>query len=1067
MKSEAIEARWSLYRLVDDAGVTRRLLKLTASEADGVGGSRLLSSKGEVLDEEPVPPGMRGPWHFGFWVPEAVAPEQPFALETFGANAATRIDLRPGPLPKGHERPLRMDRTGEWLRNHLETRESLPNAADLAGFVPSMGAYLRQHRIIYEKPAVHWAKGLPLGNGVVGALVTGQAGRSQTFYLDRADLWATTHEGRPIGRVYAGQIDITFDAPGDFLQELDLHGAEVATRQGRLTTAARVNAEHDVFEVEMCWEGEQPLEVNLAFSRRAMPLLEGDFGETGAKANGSWEATTSPADMEKAREVVRNAPHTSPELTITGDTALIEHLLPNMAYAMAARVEGASTTWHDASGPHEARSEASITIRPGQMVRLAVAVASDRAGSDPAARASALLQEDLAGHAAWWARFWERTFVELPDKLVENLWYFGVYHQAAFSRSLQAPGFLALWHPLDYRTWDDGYVADAQTALMWYAPFAANHIELMLPHHHTFGRMLPEFLEHNPADGALVPHHFFPEWAGGHTAFGKPNPYKGSIAWFALNFWWDYCYTGDKTFLEDVAYPLIAACADFHAADLVREDDGRFHCIDSGAPEQNDTARDNVYDRACIGAALRAAVEAAAVLGGDKSRAARWQEVLDNLFEFPADDNTLWECPASPHPYRCHPVVTFGIHPTGTIEPGSPLWDKAQAAYEVVTNLFGLHYEDRHATIPGHEGGVEPNGHATAFLMNAAARLRGWPEVRRLFYALAVRTQLKRNGLRAICDPRQAPYLTNMGISEAVSGQTAGISEVLLQSYSDHVRVFAGTGEGMFRFAGLRAFGGFILAGECIDGQVRSITVHSLCGNTLRFENPWPGQRIVVKRDAKSDEGDALEGAEILELETETGQTLRLCPEGTCDAAPAPVIEERSGPRSVDCGDWDDFDPPVVYYPETPPYAQDSADGRVYLGMPAEEKGREIRPDWQRVRELAQRPDWPARQTAARRLAHLDSDEATEQLIALATADECPVVRYTAGVSLVRQGTVRSIKEALLLARTTDAPHLRREILKAVSRLQRTDAGARQLRACLGDLAVLEALFGGEADSPH
>ncbi len=85
-------------------------------------------------------------------------------------------------------------------------------------------------------------------------------------------------------------------------------------------------------------------------------------------------------------------------------------------------------------------------------------------------------------------------------------------------------------------------------------------------------------------------------------------------------------------------------------------------------------------------------------------------------------------------------------------------------------------------------------------------------------------TQLKNNCLRSISDPRHNKLLTDMAISEGVSGQTSGISEVYVQNYSDHIRVFeAISKEGVFRFAGLRAYGGFILSGECKDGKVTFI----------------------------------------------------------------------------------------------------------------------------------------------------------------------------------------------------------------------------------------------------
>lgn len=1078
--ADSYSCSWTRYRLVTPGGETRRLLKV-AGPCAGVTCLRLRAATGTPLGEETPPHNASNPWHFGFWVPEHLVAEPRFVLEVTapGGVAPTRFGLSPAAAGPADALPLRLDRLGTRLQTHLADREVLPDAAALADFVPDLAAYLQQHRLVYERPAEHWGEGLPLGNGSLGVTVTGQRGASQTFFLDRCDLWAASPSGKPYGRVFAGRLDLSFAPvggrarrrPQSYLQELSLHAAEVRTCDGALTTVARVNAARDVLEVFLHWRGRGRLRLQAELSKDAIPLL--DEGDVMAlqMANGSWEAVYPQSAIQAAKERVAAGPHSQPRAIVgPGAPAVLDHALPNLRYAMAAAVKGLAADWRDASRPRRAATTAELVLPPGGNACLLVAVTSDRVTPDPVASAIGLADAPVADapsgadeHRTWWARYWRRTFVELPDKLMENLWYFGAYHQAAFSRSPTAPGFFGLWHPLDHRTWQESHVADAQTALLYWAPFAINHLELLLSSHHSFAELFPAFLRYNPGEGALVPHMFAPEWAGGKATFGRKNPHKGSIAWMGLTFWWDYLHTRDRQFLADVAYPVIAALADYHLGDLVRGPDGRLHCLDSQAAEQSHTDGDNCYDRALIGAILRAAAEAAETLAVEPERARAWRQALADLFDFPADATTLLETAANPHPYRCHPVVLFGVHPGGCIEPGSPLWSKANATFDVVTNLFGFHYEDRHETIPGHRGGQEPNGHATSFLMHAAARLRGWPEVRRLFYALAVRTQLKRNGLRSISDPRHDHWLSNMAISEATSGQTSGMSEVLLQNYSDHTRVLAVAGtRGTFRFSGLRAYGGFVLAGECIDGRTTAITVHSLCGGRLRLANPWPGQTPAVTSAAAVTICRLADGGEGLDVCLPPGQTCRLATGPAGPVAP-PLVEARRGPRCVSPGDWSDFEPPVVYYPEDLPLAQETPDGRVYLGMPAvEPAGPPPCPAWEQVVELSRRSDWQARQTAARWLARFPSSAATGLLEALARADAVPVVCYTAGVSLVRQGTPAALGVALRVARDASAPHVRREILKAVGRLSHSASGAALLAATFGDVRISGRVLAAE-----
>jgi hypothetical protein len=300
-----------------------------------------------------------------------------------------------------------------------------------------------------------------------------------------------------------------------------------------------------------------------------------------------------------------------------------------------------------------------------------------------------------------------------------------------------------------------------------------------------------------------------------------------------------------------------------------------------------------------------------------------------------------------------------------------------------------------------------------------------------------------------------------MSIAEATSGQTSGISELFVQNYSDHVRLFgAADTRGVFRFSGLRAFGAFVLAGECVDGMVREVVIHSLKGGTVCLLDPWPGGQASVSPDVEMATRKLADGSSARELRTSAGVTYRLRPGGMhTTAAPLPVIEKRDGPREIHCLDWDDFDPPIVYYPEDPPFSQYSRGDRVLLGMPRRESSRAQGVDLDTIEKLIGRPDWQSRQTAARWLGRLTSEKATRLLVMLAESDEVPVVTYTAGVCLVRQATAHALSEALRIARETSVAHLRREILKAVRRLAHTADGEALLVECFSDLNVLEVLF--------
>ena len=1006
-----LECSWTRYRLADENGTLKRLLRLSG-RVEKVKEMRLYSPRGDLLDTEPFVEGGGVPLTsdrcFGFWIPENLISETgTFGVEqTDNLGGCKKAVFSPGKPPAGDKFPLRLDRTGEWLRHHLLEREKLPEAKQLAAFVPDMDEYLAQHRIVYEKPAEFWSEGLILGNGVVGALVAGRQGERQTFYLDRCDLWGAMPDGRPMGRFFGATLQLNYSVgETQYHQELLLNKARVETRDGKLRTTAWVYADRDVAAVECLWEGKEPLRLEVELSRPTIPMPMDDpnygygNGNSISQINGNWNPTGKVSDA--LRSLAEKAPHSKLDLILRNRMAVLRHELPNMSCAIGATIVGKDADWQQASEGGTCRVKASLDLKPGDRFVILNAVTSDRQGTDPVEAACALLtetgtriEEARTAHEAWWTAYWKRSFVEMPDKLMENQWYFGAYHQASFARGLQAPSFFGLWHPLDWRCWLDEYTADVQPPMLFWGAFATNHLELLLPSHNTYGRLLAEYLKHSP-QGASVPGHGYPDYAGGHVSFGLLGQ-CGVTAWLSQNFYDDFRSTGDAEFLQCVTYPMLAAFCDYTAGNLELGADGYYHCRDK-SPEQNDTSPDNTFSRANIERCLRSAIEAAEFLADDPERVAPWKNILDHLYPYPVDGTTVCETTLNRHPYRCHASVLYPVFPARTIEPGNPLWPKMSGTLDVVTNLIGHNPYGRHRTIPGHEGGIEPMAFNSAFLLPSAARLRGWNEFERLYYALVPRLQLKRNGQMSIADVRHRPDMVHMSICEGVSGLEVGLTDTLLQQYSDHVRLFsAANPSGVSRFAGLRAFGGFELAGEYAGGETRFVTVCSLKGNVLRLMSPWQGRKVRIEPAAEAGMIRLADGKEGLDLPTQAGVTYRLTAEGPGGTPlPSPVIERRDGPREIRIRDGSDFNPMIVYFPTDRLFAQFSKGDRVYLGMPREERSETLPVDMDCVRKFMRSESWQERQTAARWLWHPGTEESRGLLKELEN-DRDAVVRLSA-----------------------------------------------------------------------
>jgi len=1000
---ETWQGRWTPYRLIDDSGIERTLLKARVNLPAQTAGMMiaLVDGQGRVLDQAPIAAGKARTWDHGFWVP------------TSSRNARFRVEVRRGAELLASRQvavadseaapalPLRMDRLNRGLLARLEQREASTTIGAGADFT----GYLAQHDVIYQSPAPSWVEGLPLGNGDAGALISGRQGAEMLVHLDKTDIWYNAPDGTALGRSYAGTLRLRYRSAGGFEQRLSLGRAEVETRDGEFRSTARVDANRNRFEMEV-----DAREFEIVLERTPVTLwVNRRGGYTNAeRLFGSWANVMSKDELAALRADAAKAPATRVDWNREGNTCWFQNTAPNLSYSVVLAVHGGRVAWRRTSEGCVGRVKASGPVR------IEAGLATSREARDPVAHARAQLGPAARrAHLEWWRKFWSRSWIELPDKLEENLWYMGVYQQAACSRSDQAVSFFGLWHPLEHRTWYDAYVSDAQVPMIWWLCFPTNHLELLYPSHRTFGRSAAEFVRYTGHEGMLVPHFFHPEWAGGLDYVTGENTHKGATSWFVMNFWWDYLYSGDREFLHDVTYPLLRLAADFFTGYLIKEADGRYHLVDSNSPEQDDTKKDNTFDWSLLRFMYRAAIEASEILEVDADLRARWRERLDNLNPLPGDGKTVWECATVAHPYRCHPVVMFTLHPTNALDYGTPEFESARRTMKPVTRLFGFRYEDRHAAIPGFEGGVEPNGFSSGILTTNAARLGDRELYRRFLYGLIIRFHMKQNGLRALIDTRQSDDISRASLVEAANAHTVAITETLVQSWRDHVRLFGCIEKkGRYRFSGLRATPGVILKGEAVDGTVRHLRAKCIASGKAKLV--WPGGERAL---------DCTAGAEHA-----------LVGDGTLQPGSA---EPRTAPRRIAIETVENMVEPLVHYPENLPFAQVVEDDYLYLGRPAKFAGPRAKPDPAVLQRLAVRGQWQERQRAARLFASVDADASVLAELNRLCGDPMNVVAHTAAVSLVHLGTPEALAIADRHAARDAVPGLRREVEKARKRLHR------------------------------
>lgn len=985
---------------------------------------KLCTPDGVELETEPVHPENRYPWAFGFWVPEKLLlNEIPLTLKLNSPKRQVNLKVV-YEKPASGALPLRYV---DDLYSYIENREI--KCVGWPGVDESfkVANYLKKHDIIYEKPASHWTEGLYLGNGILGGIVTGDPAGEFNIGLDHADIWFATEKEHPLGRGYASDIKVKYRVgKNHFNQRLSLGNASVITDHDDLQILTYVDKNLPVAVLEL--KSSSSKEVSLNLERRVLPLIKDNYASLW---NDSWVRVVTEDDLKQYQTALSKSSYAK---IFTRKNSLI---------CAAPNISVISTMYSDANIQTQMNSDSMTMdfVCNKKPVNIFVAVSLSEPGMEEDAiktnnkNIKKVLSSGYSAHQKSWEDFWQRSFIQMEeDTIKENLYYQGIYHMACSFSGNTSVSFFGLTQPIDHRTWNDGHTSDAQTEMLTWGSYTSNHLALTAPLLHFYARCWQESAEHTPFPGGKVPHCFASLEGGGHALLaitkGKETYPFGSTAWHVLDFWWDFLYSGDKTYLRKIAYPIMRSAAEAIIKTMEYEN-GTYHCRNSASPEQNNAGTDNIYDRVCVEALLLAVIKASEILRTDTKERVVMQKVLNNLFPTPNDGKTIVETLDNHHPYRCHPVVLMGLYPFNLWNEKSQEYEMAQKTFDIVTNLFGFHYEDRHGTIIGHEGGIEPNGHATSFLLAFAARLKRPDDFDKIFKSCVLGRQLKRNGLRSICDPRHSKELETMAIIEASSGQSAAILECYLQSTPGCINVFPCINTSKpVRFTGLRAMGGFIVSAEWTGSEIKFIAIKSIFSGKVTVTAPWDGQKpIWIKQRShisplksnivlKKNETVFL-GQNKTDLKTQKWK-IRSVP------AKAPIC--------IPVSSTDTCTPDILYYPEDLPHGQDELNGCLFIGNPVSTPAPD-KPAWNQKTAVrnATSPDYRLRQTSARILGRFSNAESRKILKKLCR-DEHVIVAATALVSLVRHNTGVSDKLLKEILKTIDRDYLKREVTKALNR---------------------------------
>lgn len=244
-----------------------------------------------------------------------------------------------------------------------------------------------------------------------------------------------------------------------------------------------------------------------------------------------------------------------------------------------------------------------------------------------------------AKNAADWKAYYEESAVSVPDPMIQRMYETAQYHVRVDATPWSFPVGISpfLWNGRFFG-WDEMFI----------------HQGALTSNHLAIARRCPEFR-----------HSVLPKATYRVAHYGQKGTYGAKFVWESLEdgtegappgFWNDhifhmsniarsawtqYLYSNDREFLKTTAYPLILECARYFLSHWTYEDsDGSMYLGKLTDLERLGPARDHAFMTTCGAVySMRAAADAADLLGVDAEEAANFRRVADKLVEsLPVED---------------------------------------------------------------------------------------------------------------------------------------------------------------------------------------------------------------------------------------------------------------------------------------------------------------------------------------------------------------------------------------------------------------------------------------------
>ncbi|WP_207535306.1 glycosyl hydrolase family 95 catalytic domain-containing protein [Desertivirga arenae] len=556
----------------------------------------------------------------------------------------------------------------------------------------------------------------------------------------------------------------------------------------------------------------------------------------------------------------------------------------------------------------QASKSQTLTISPGRKLIFALSMLSNQdsrdwkeeAIRDVQAFTPASIQATKVKHQKWWADFWNKSEIQIPDTFLEKYYYASQYLFACSSRPRKfAPG---IWGPFitqDSTAWGGDYHLNYNYQAPYWASYSSNHIELT----ENFDQPLLDYMEKGRLHAKellnqkgiyypvgigpkglvttrwpLTPEEMLKRYAttentidGGYKFLGQKINAVFSVGNMMMRFYSTY----DKDYANTV-YPYLQECANFWEEYLKFENDRYVIYMDHFNEEMPNLRNKGQWkDRlgdfnsslslGLVKMLFKGILDVSDYLKVDLNRREKWQHIVDHLSKFPVGtaDGRLSLKSVERNASSDNPTAVglsrVSMH--GLILPGGVVGPKTEPELNKILLSDISHWKDQ-VSAPGDWGHTLGNGIETCY--PGAVRVGYGPDVI----------------LKNLKERIAAQSLPNLWITqggggiETLAAVPLTINEMLMQSYEGVLRIFPNWNRSKdASFQTLRAYGAFLVSSALEKGKVRDVRILSEKGRPCVIENPWKGKTVHLKRNGQT--AEQLKG-ELLNIKTGENEMLEL-----------------------------------------------------------------------------------------------------------------------------------------------------------------------------------------------